>query len=128
MKPVAALLGLLAGYLCAGPAFAESGFSDEQKENSHKYAISGRDAYWQCLAEESVKAIAAAITAQDFKLLIEGSCAGQRQQFRVQMADYMGMMYPDVPVQTNLTAADNAIALAQADAVNFFIKHRSAKK
>ncbi|TFW51808.1 hypothetical protein CT676_43020 [Bradyrhizobium sp. MOS001] len=108
-----------------GLSILSSGFTTADKERAHSIAITARDAYWDCLAQEIVKVVKTAIPAQDFKLMLEGSCPDQKRDFRTKMSDYLAMMHPDISAQTHISQADYAISAAQADAVTGLIKIRS---
>ena len=68
------------------------------------------------------------MSGPDFTVHIASVCPSERQNFRVSLIDYLSMQFPAVDVGDHLTTANNAIALAQADIVNAFIKHKAAAK
>ncbi len=68
------------------------------------------------------------MSGQDFTLHIASICPSERQNFRVTLIDYLAVQFPGVNAGEHLTTANKAIALAQADIVNAFIKHKAAAK
>jgi hypothetical protein len=105
-----------------------TGWTPAEIETAHKWSISFRDQYWECLAKETVRMLPTKVSAQDFSLFLKGACPDQAQKFRVAMVDYFAMKHPDIPAQTHLSSADNAISLGQADALKFFIEQRAGAK
>lgn len=97
-------------------------------EEAHRTALTGRDLYWNCLAKEYTQDSNKGMTGPDFTVHIASVCPSERQNFRVSLIDYLSMQFPAVDVGDHLTTANNAIALAQADIVNAFIKHQAAPK
>jgi len=116
MKSALTAMGL-AAVLC--------GFTPTDKDRAHSFAIAARDTYWECLAKETVKVVKTTMPAQDFKLMLEGSCPDQKRDFRIKLSDYLGMMHPDIAAQTHISQADYTISAAQADAVNALVKMRA---
>ena len=66
------------------------------------------------------------MSGPDFTVHIASVCPSERQNFRVSLMDYLSMQDPGTDAGAHLTTANNAIALAQADIVNAFIKHKAA--
>jgi hypothetical protein len=95
-------------------------------DDAHRLALSGRDSYWHCLAQEYNSN--ERMSDQDFTVHIASVCASERQNFRVSLVNYLAMQFPDVDAGDHMTTANKAIALAQADIVNAFIKHKAAAK
>ena len=110
------------GMLTAGalPALAQA-----DQEKARQWAHSFKEQYWQCLANETERMLPRKISAQDFSLFIKGACPTEAQKFRVALVDYLAMKFPDIAANTHLSAADNAISLAQADVVKTFIELKS---
>ena len=100
----------------------------DEIERAHKLTLEGRDAYWNCLAEEYTRDSNKTMSGQDFTSLIANACPSERQNFRVMLVDYLSLQSPDVDAGANMTTANNAIALAQKDIVAAFIGRRSAPK
>jgi hypothetical protein len=97
-------------------------------ESAHRQTLAGRDAYWNCLAEEYTRDSNKTMSGQDFTSLIANVCASERQNFRVTLVDYLSQQFPDINAGAHLTTANNAIALAQKDIVKAFIGRRPAPK
>jgi hypothetical protein len=106
---------------------ASSAMADDT-EDAHRQAISGRDSYWNCLAQEYSRESNKSMSDQDFTRHIAGVCPSERQNFRVMLVDYLAMQFPAADAGDHMTTANNAIALAQKDIVTAFIKHRAAPK
>src|ERR1700726_4225419 len=97
-------------------------------EDAHRQAISGRDSYWNCLAEEYSRDGNNGMSGQDFTSLIASVCRSERQNFRVTLVDYLSMQFPGIDSGAHMTTANNAIASAQKDIVTAFVKHKTASK
>jgi hypothetical protein len=97
-------------------------------DDAHRLALSGRDSYWHCLAQQYNQDGNKSMSGQDFTVHIASVCPSERQNFRVSLVDYLAMQFPDVDAGDHMTTANKAIALAQADIVNAFIKHKAAAK
>ncbi len=97
-------------------------------DDAHRLAVSGRDSYWQCLAQEYNQPSNKNMSGQDFTAHIASICPSERQNFRVALVDFLSMQAPDVDAGDHMTTANKAIALAQADIVNAFVKHKAAAK
>jgi hypothetical protein len=97
-------------------------------DDAHRLAVSGRDSYWHCLAQEYTQDSNRSMSGQDFTVHIASVCPSERQNFRVALMDYLAMQFPGVDAGDHLTTANKAIGLAQADIVNAFIKHKAASK
>jgi hypothetical protein len=96
--------------------------------DAHRLAISGRDSYWNCLAQEYTRDSNKVMSEPDFTLQIARVCPSERQNFRVTLVDYLAMQFPGVDAGAHMTTANNAIALAQKDIVTAFVKHRTGPK
>jgi hypothetical protein len=97
-------------------------------DDAHRLALSGRDSYWHCLAQEYNQDNNKSMSGQDFTVHIASICPSERQNFRVALVDYLSMQFPGADAGDHMTTANKAIALAQADIVNAFIKHKAAAK
>ena len=97
-------------------------------DDAHRLALSGRDSYWHCLAQQYNQDNNKSMSGQDFTVHIASICPSERQNFRVALVDYLSMQFPGVDAGDHMTTANKAIALAQADIVNAFIKHKAAAK
>jgi hypothetical protein len=104
------------------PAFAD------EADDARRLAVSGRDAYWSCLAREYPREGNRNLAEQEFGALIASACASERQNFRVTLIGYLGIQFPDKDANTNLTTANDAIALAQKDIVTAFARRKAAAK
>jgi hypothetical protein len=100
----------------------------DDTEDAHRQAISGRDSYWNCLAQEYSRESNKGMSDQDFTRHIASVCPSERQNFRVMLVDYLAMQFPGTDADDHMTTANNAIALAQKDIVTAFIKHRAPSK
>jgi len=100
----------------------------DEIEDAHRLAISGRDSYWNCLAQEYTKDSNKGMSGEDFTRHIASVCPSERQNFRVTLVDYLAMQFPGVDSGAHMTTANNAIALAQKDIVTTFVKHKTAPK
>jgi hypothetical protein len=100
----------------------------DDTEDAHRQAISGRDSYWNCLAQEYSRESNKSMSDEDFTRHIASVCPSERQNFRVMLVDYLAMQFPGTDADDHMTTANNAIALAQKDIVTAFIKHRAPSK
>jgi len=100
----------------------------DEMNDARRLAVSGRDAYWNCLAREYPRESNRNMPEQEFAALIAAACASERQNFRVALVGYLGMQSPDKEGDANLTTANNAIAFAQKDIVTAFARRKAAAK
>ena len=108
-------------------AMVTSAAMADELERAQKQTLEGRDAYWNCLAEEYTRDSNKTMSGQDFTSLIANACSSERQHFRVSLLDYLSQQFPDVDASAHVTTANNAIAVAQKDIVTAFIgRNRSA--
>ena len=63
----------------------------DEVDDAHRLAVSGRDAYWNCLAREYPRDSNKAMSEQDFTSLIASVCASERQNFRVSLVDFLSL-------------------------------------
>ena len=103
----------------------------DEMDDAHRQAITGRDTYWNCLAQEyqaysqdSNKIM----SGSDFTSHIADVCPSERQNFRVSLVDYLSRQFPNVDAGDHMTTANKAIAMAQKDVVTAFIRHKEASK
>jgi hypothetical protein len=115
---------LVAALIALMPCLAMAG----EVEDAHKRAVTGRDAYWNCLAREYPRETNRALSAADFAALVASVCASERQNLRVALVDYLALQRPDADASTHMTTANNAIALAQKDVVTAFTRRQEASK
>jgi hypothetical protein len=106
---------------------ASSAMADEI-DDAHRQAITGRDTYWNCLAQEYSQDSNKAVSGPDFTSRIADVCPSERQNFRVSLVGYLTLQFPDVDAGDHMTTANKAIALAQKDIVTAFIRHKEAAK
>ena len=109
-------------------AMTASAAMADDTEGAHRQAISGRDSYWNCLAQEYSRESNKSMSDQDFTRHVASVCPSERQNFRVMLVDYLAMQFPGTDAGDHMTTANNAIALAQKDIVTAFIKHRAPSK
>jgi hypothetical protein len=101
----------------------------DEIDDAHRAAISGRDSYWNCLAQQYSDRGNKSMSDQDFTAHIASVCPSERQNFRALLVDYLSMQNPNADAVDHMTTANNAIALAQKDIVTAFVRHKeSAKK
>jgi hypothetical protein len=96
--------------------------------DARKLAVSGRDAYWNCLAREYPRESNRNMPEQEFGALIAAACASERQNFRVALVGFLAIQSPDKDGGANLTTANDAIAFAQKDIVTAFARRKAASK
>ena len=97
-------------------------------DDAHRQAVSGRDSYWNCLAQEYQRDGNKGLSGPDFTSLIAAACPSERQNFRVMLVDYLSLQFSDVDAGAHMTTANNAIAAAQKDVVTAFVRHKAAAK
>ena len=97
-------------------------------DDAHKLAVTGRDAYWNCLAREYPRDANKAMSDQDFASMIARVCASERQNFRVSLIDFLSQQFPNEDEGTHLATANRAIDLAQKDIVTAFARRKAAAK
>ncbi len=98
----------------------------DELDDAHRLALSGRDAYWNCLAQQYQRDSNKGMSGPDFTSLIANVCASERQNFRVSLLDYLSKQFPSADAAGHMTTANSAIAAAQKDVVTAFIKHKAA--
>ena len=111
---------LFAAMIAMMPSFAVA----DDVADAHKRALTGRNAYWNCVAREYPRDSNRGLSGQDFASLVATVCASERQNFRVGLVDYLAMQFPDVDASAHMTTANDAIALAQKDVVTAFVRRR----
>ena len=99
----------------------------DENDDARRLAVSGRDAYWNCLAREYPRDANKSMPEQEFAALIAAACGSERQNFRVALVEYLGMQ-PGNDAGANMTTANEAIALAQKDIVTAFARRKAAAK
>ena len=99
----------------------------DENDDARRLAVSGRDAYWNCLAREYPRDANKIMPEQEFAALIAAACGSERQNFRVALVEYLGMQ-PGNDAGANMTTANDAIALAQKDIVTAFARRKAAAK
>jgi hypothetical protein len=118
-------------FVVAALMLTATGAMANEIDDAHRQAITGRDTYWNCLAQEYqayAQGSSKAMSGPDFTSHIADVCASERQNFRVSLVDYLSRQFPDVDAGDHMTTANKAIALAQKDIVTAFIKHKEASK
>ncbi|NEV02045.1 hypothetical protein, partial [Bradyrhizobium uaiense] len=98
----------------------------DEVDDAHKLAITGRDAYWNCLAREYPRDSNKTMSDQEFTSLIANVCPSERQNFRVSLIDFLSLQFPKQDADANLTTANRAIELAQKDIVTAFTRRKAA--
>ena len=105
-----------------------TGAMADEADDARRRAVSGRDAYWNCLAREYPQNSNRNMSERDFRALIASACSSERQNFRVALVDYLGMQSPSHDADANMTTANDAIALAQKGVVTAFARRKAASK
>ena len=100
----------------------------DEVDDAHKLAVTGRDAYWSCLAREYPRDSNKTMSDQEFTSLIASVCPSERQNFRVSLIDFLSLQFPKEDADAHLTTANRAIELAQKDIVTAFVRRRAAAK
>lgn len=113
--------------ITSSAAISSTAMADEV-DDAHKLAITGRDAYWNCLAREYPRDSNKTMSDQEFSSLIANVCPSERQNFRVSLIDFLSLQFPKQDADANLTTANRAIELAQKDIVTAFTRRRAAAK
>jgi len=114
--------------VAAALAMFVSTASADEVDEAHRQALTGRDAYWNCLAREYSRDSNEGLSGPEFTDLVASACPSERQYFRVALVDYLSQQFPDVDAGARLTTANNAIALAQKDIVTAFARHKAVPK
>jgi hypothetical protein len=117
--------------IVAAVMLSASGAIADEIDDAHRQAITGRDTYWNCLAQEYQAHSQASnknMSGSDFTSLIADVCPSERQNFRVSLVDYLSRQFPNVDAGDHMATANKAIAMAQKDVVTAFIKHKQASK
>lgn len=114
--------------IAVGLLITSSAAMADELDNAHRLAITGRDAYWNCLAREYPRDSNKTMSDQDFTSLIGNVCPSERQNFRVSLIDFLSLQFPKEAADTHLAAANRAIELAQKDVVNAFVHRKAAAK
>ncbi len=114
--------------VAAALVLAASGAIAGEVDDAHREAISGRDTYWNCLAQEYSQDGNKSKSGPDFTAHIADVCPSERQNFRASLVGYLALQFPDVDAGDHMTTANKAIAVAQKDIVTAFIKHKEASK
>jgi hypothetical protein len=100
----------------------------DEVDDAHKLAVTGRDAYWNCLAREYPRDSNKTMSDQEFTSLIATVCPSERQNFRVSLIDFLSQQFPKQDADARLSTANRAIELAQKDIVTAFVRRRAAAK
>lgn len=107
---------------------SSAAMADDELDDAHRQAVSGRDAYWNCLAQEYSREGNKGLSGEQFTALIAGACASERQNLRVTLVSYLSMQFPDVDSGAHMGTANRAIASAQKEVVTAFVRHKAASK
>ena len=114
--------------IVAALVLSATGAIADEIDDAHRQAITGRDTYWNCLAQEYSQDSNKNMSGSDFTSHIADVCPSERQNFRVSLVDYLSRQFPDVDAGDHMTTANKAIAMAQKDVVTAFIRHKEASK
>jgi hypothetical protein len=100
----------------------------DDSNDAHRQAVSGRDSYWNCLAQQYSRDSNRGLSGTDFATLIASAYPSERQNFRVMLLGFLSTQFPEVDAGAHMTTANNAIASAQRDVVKAFVRHQEATK
>jgi hypothetical protein len=114
--------------MVAALMLSATGAIAEEVDDAHRQAITGRDTYWNCLAQEYSQDSNKNMSGSDFTRHIADVCPSERQNFRVSLVDYLSQQFPNVDAGDHMTTANKAIEMAQKDVVTAFIRHKQASK
>src|SRR5208282_4588085 len=64
-------------------------------DEAHRQALTGRDAYWNCLAQEYSRGSNDGMSGPDFMDHIASACPSERKYFRVALVDYLSQQFPE---------------------------------
>jgi hypothetical protein len=107
---------------------SSAAIADDDADDAHKLAVTGRDAYWNCLAREYPRDSNKTLSHQEFASLIASACPSERQNFRVSLIGFLTQQFPNEDVGKHLATANRAIDLAQKDIVTAFVRRKAATK
>jgi hypothetical protein len=100
----------------------------DELNDALKLAVSGRDTYWNCIAQEYGRDGNKGLSEQDFIARVARACPSERQSFRVALVEYLTMQSPNVDAGEHMTTANQAIAVAEQDIVTAFVRRKAASK
>jgi hypothetical protein len=115
-------------FIVAALMLSATGAIADEIDDVHRAAITGRDTYWNCLAQEYSQDSNRNMSGSDFTNHIADVCPSERQNFRVSLVDYLSRQFPNVDAGDHMTTANKAIATAQRDVVTAFISHKQPSK
>ena len=114
--------------LAAVVAMTASVAAADELSDALKLAVSGRDTYWNCIAQEYGRDGNKNLSEQQFTLRVASACPSERQSFRVALVEYLTMQAPSDDTEDHMTTANKAIALAEKDIVTAFVRRKAASK
>ena len=109
---VVAAVGGVVG-VCVTQANAQS-----QGETARLEAGRSKEAYSQCLGNETTQALPRNMSGSDFTIYIKDRCLNERNQFWTKMAAYLNIQFPNVAMAVHFKEADGAITKAIEDAAS----------
>jgi hypothetical protein len=104
---------------------AVTGTAVVANDNGRAVAHQFKEAYWNCLAQETVRVLPRKMAGPDFLVFIQGRCPDERKQFRTALVDFLAREFPTIAAQTHLSEADRAIQLAIEDAASAYVDLKS---
>ena len=107
---------------------SSAAIADDDLDDAHKLAVTGRDAYWNCLAREYPRDSNKTMSDQEFASLMAGACPSERQNFRASLIGFLTEQFPNQDASAHLATANRAIELAQKDIVTAFVRRKAAAK
>jgi hypothetical protein len=99
----------------------------DELNDALKLAVSGRDTYWNCIAQEYGRDGNKGLSEQDFIARVAIACPSERQSFRVALVEYLTMQSPNTDSGEHMTTANKAIAVAEQDIVTAFVRRKAGK-
>jgi hypothetical protein len=100
----------------------------DELNDALKLAVSGRDTYWNCIAQEYGRDGNKNLSEQEFIARVASACPSERQSFRVALVEYLTMQSPNADSGEHMTTANQAIAVAEKDIVTAFVRRKAESK
>ena len=95
--------------------------AQSREETARLEAHQYKEAYWQCLSNETAQALPRNMSGSDFTIYIKSRCLNERNQFWTKMAAYLSIQFPNVAMAVHFKEADGAIAKAIEDASSTYV-------
>lgn len=111
-----AIGGVMGMCIASGYANAQS-----REETARLEAHQNKEAYSQCLGNETAQAVPKDMSRSDFTNYIKGRCLNERNQFWTKMAAHLSIQFPNVVMAAHFKEADVAVAKAIEDAARTYV-------